>query len=218
MDFTKESPKNVMMLQHATKLYYTEKLYDERFYGNVKDSMWFYHLETLVRIQESPTLIKEYLQYNIMNIIEGLELPQEINNFCLLNDFDVVPRHSSLHNVKNKNSDLNWHFDNRVPVVHPLEKKEKLRDIEIIGEFKNKVYGLWDMKRRPKYSMVIYFNSHDIDFTGGELLFIDGIFKPSYGDVVFFNSNEIHKANRANGTRNALLLKFYDIDKDLYDM
>lgn len=218
MDFTKESPKNVMMLQHATKLYYQERLYDERFYGNVKETMWFYHLETLVRIQESPCLIKEYLQHNIMNIIEGLGLPEEINNFCLLNDFDVVPRHSSLHNVNNKNTDFNWHFDNRVPVVHPIENKEKLHDIELIGEFNNKLYGLWDMKRRPNYSMVIYFNSHGVDFTGGELLFIDGIFKPSYGDVVFFNSNEIHKVNRAKGTRNALLLKFYDIDKDLYDM
>jgi len=219
MDFTNESVKNVLMLQHATNLYYKDKLYAERFYGNVKDKMWHYHLETLIRIQEEPECIKEYIQHNIMNIIEELELPTEINNFCLLNNFDVVIRNSTLHNQHYKTQyGMDWHFDNRSVVCHPVENIKNMKHIDEIGLHNNKVYGLWDMKRRPKYTMVVYFNSHGQDFTGVELLFIDGIFKPTYGDVVLFNSNEIHKVNKViMGKRNALILKFYDIDKDLCD-
>jgi len=213
-----EGIKNQFLLNYGNYLFYNEKLYEERYFGNVADKMWFYHLETLVRIKETPELIKEYLEYYIQDIFEDLGLPIEINNYCLLNLFDVVPRYSTvIQNNKEKKYNLDWHFDNRTVVTNPIQKIDKLKNLETIGVFKNKVYSLWDYKRRPKYTMIMYFNTYNSDFKGGEFKFIDDVIKPSYGDILFFNSNELHKVEPVIGKRNALVLKFYDIEKLMYD-
>jgi predicted 2-oxoglutarate/Fe(II)-dependent dioxygenase YbiX len=65
--------------------------------------------------------------------------------------------------------------------------------------------------------MIIYFTDYNLSHKGGELLFLDEEIKPMYGDVVFFNSNELHKVNKTNGIRNALVIKFYDLDKLVND-
>jgi hypothetical protein len=38
--------------------------------------------------------------------------------------------------------------------------------------------------------MLIYFDTADIDFTGGELEFVDEIIKPHRGLVILFDSKE----------------------------
>jgi hypothetical protein len=200
---------NGMLVYDGISKQNLENLKKERFKKNMKGTMWSYHLETLVRIRESNELIQDYVEHNIMNIIESMELPLEINNFCLLNGINVVARYGD------NNYGMDWHYDNRAVIKH--KKGKKVKNLEKIGENNNSVYYLWDYKRRPKYTMIIYFTDYGLSHLGGELVFLDEEIKPMYGDVVFFNSNELHKVNPTYGTRNALVIKFYDLDKALND-
>lgn len=211
--------KQTILLNHGYNLFINDKLYEERYIGNVKDSFWFYHLEILVRIKESSEIIKDYIEYNIQNIIDELGLPLDIHNYCILNLFDIVTRYSTIQKKNvNKNYNLDWHFDNRTLVTHHIDKIKTIKNVEVIHYDKNKAYCLWDCKRRPKYTMIMYFNSYGIDFLGGRFMFNDAIIEPQYGDILFFNSDEIHKVeNVIKGTRNALVVKFYDIDKLIND-
>lgn len=209
LESIKKSKKNSMLICDGLLKQNLENLKKERFIKNMKDTMWVYNLETLVRIREDNETIKDYVEHNIMTIMEDMDLPLEINNFCLLNGINVVARYGD-----NEYS-MDWHYDNRAVVSHKKEKKVK--NIEEIGERKGKKYYLWDYKRRPKYTMIIYFTDYNLSHKGGELLFLDEEIKPMYGDVVFFNSNELHKVNKTNGIRNALVIKFYDLDKLVND-
>lgn len=204
------SIKNEMLIYDGLLKLNLKNLKKERFVKNMKDKMWIYHLETLVRIREENNIIQDYVEHNIMNIVEDMKLPLKINNFCLLNGVNVVARYGD------NNYGMDWHYDNRAVIKH--KKGKNIKNIEEIGYSNDRVYYLWDYKRRPKYTMIIYFNDYGINYHGGELVFLDEEIKPMYGDVVFFNSNELHKVNKTYGIRNALVIKFYDLDKMLKDI
>ena len=198
LDVVNSSKKNGMLIYDGLLKQNLENLKKDRYKKNMKNTMWSYHLETLVRIREGNELIQDYVEHNIMNIMEDMDLPLEINNFCLLNGINVVARYGD------DNYGIDWHM-------------EEIGESNI-GECNGKIYNLWDYKRRPKYTMIIYFNDYGINYQGGEFLFLDEVIKPMYGDVVFFNSNELHRVNPTYGTRNALVIKFYDLDKALNDI
>jgi hypothetical protein len=203
--------KRLVIYNHGCDLVRKLDLHNERFIQNHKDKKWHYNLEILVRIRETPELIQEYVEHNIMDIVEDLDLPLEINNFCLMNGVNVVSRYGD------NEYGMDWHFDNRNLVTQPITRSSKLANIEIVHEDNKKVFGLWDFKKRPNYTMIMYFTDHNVDHMGGELMFVDETICPKYGDVVFFNANELHKVNPTFGTRNALVIKFYDLDKCLND-
>lgn len=68
--------------------------------------------------------------------------------------------------------------------------------------------------RKPEYSCVVFLSDYDVDFKGGILEFFDGIqIKPKKGLIVFFKNDIMHRVTRIeSGTRNSILIKFYQIN------
>lgn len=100
---------------------------------------------------------------------------------------------------------LNWHIDDCAIFKHK-DVNNKKNNIPLDDK-----YSLFNLEELPKYTMVIYLTSHNIDFTGGEFEFIDETIKPKKYDVVFFDSREVHRVFRLrDGQRKNILVKFYD--------
>jgi hypothetical protein len=99
---------------------------------------------------------------------------------------------------------LNWHIDDCAIFKHK-DTEGKKNNIPLDDK-----YSLFNLEELPKYTMVIYLTSHNIDFTGGEFEFIDEKVKPKKYDVVFFDSREVHRVFKLrDGQRKNILVKFY---------
>jgi hypothetical protein len=101
---------------------------------------------------------------------------------------------------------MNWHLDDCSVIKHNTTDKELHNNIVL-----NNKYSLFHMKNLPKYTMIIYLSSIDIDFCGGEFEFVDQLVKPKKYDVVFFDSREVHRVRTLrSGSRKNVLVKFFD--------
>lgn len=101
---------------------------------------------------------------------------------------------------------LNWHIDDCA--IH----KHKTTDGKTNNDPLTDKFSLYHAKALPVFSMVIYFSTIDDDFTGGELEFVDYVFKPHKYDVVIFDSREMHRVRRLrSGFRRNVLVKFFRV-------
>lgn len=148
---------------------------------------------------------KSRLYFNLKNITENLienatiEIKNKLN--INLNDFDkeIIERNNE------QNFYLNWHIDDCAVFVHNSTENKK-NNIPL-----NDKYSLFHIKTLPKYTMIIYLTSINIDFEGGELEFVDLLIKPQKNDVVFFDSREVHRVRRfRSGVRKNILIKFFE--------
>ena len=99
---------------------------------------------------------------------------------------------------------LNWHVDDCS--IHKHKTTENKTNNDIL----NDKYALYHKKELPKYTMIIYLTSINIDFVGGEFEFVDELIKPKKNDVIFFDSREVHRVNKLrSGERKNILVKFY---------
>lgn len=101
---------------------------------------------------------------------------------------------------------MDWHFDNASIIKHKKDHPIDPKQIKITD-----TRSLYYYKEKPIYSLVIYNSTHDVDFTGGVLEFIDGYkFYPSKLSYILFSSNELHKVNlMESGERTNYIVKFY---------
>jgi hypothetical protein len=100
---------------------------------------------------------------------------------------------------------MKWHIDD-VAVVKLSKTHTPPATAEIIGNR----YLLFNNKKRPVYTAVIYLSKYGVDFTGGEFEFIDERIVPRKNHVLFFDSREVHRVLPVKtGTRDTMLIKYY---------
>ena len=60
------------------------------------------------------------------------------------------------------------------------------------------------------YTIIIYLDTYNIDFEGGEFHFHDEVVYPERGMLLFFNADELHKvAPLTRGKRREIVVKIF---------
>ena len=104
---------------------------------------------------------------------------------------------------------MNWHYDNKQLIKHKLSNLQKIHNLQIISMDDKYVYGLY-CKNPIQFTIIIYLDTYNIDFEGGEFHFYDEVVYPEKGMLLFFNSNELHKvAPLTGGKRRAIVVKVF---------
>lgn len=130
--------------------------------------------------------ISDYSEFNIEQIKN-----QHIINFDLY-DYVICKK------TNETNFYMKWHIDDCAFMKHSKNKNSDR-------------ISIYYKKNPPEYSLIIYESKQGVDFTGGELEFVDGTkIKPDFGLYVLFNSMYMHRVNKINSGRGiCYLIKFY---------
>lgn len=117
--------------------------------------------------------------------------------------YEIVCRN---HSADDKYS-MNWHYDNKQLIKHKLSNLQKIHSLQIISMDHKYIYGLY-CKNPIHFTIIIYLDTYNIDFEGGEFHFHDEIIYPERGMILIFNSNELHKVSPlTRGKRRAIVVK-----------
>jgi hypothetical protein len=107
------------------------------------------------------------------------------------------------------NYSMNWHYDNKQLIKHKLSNLQKIHSLQIISIDDKYVYGLY-CKNPIQFTIIIYLDTYNIDFEGGEFHFHDEVVYPERGMLLFFNSNELHRVTPlTGGKRRAIVVKIF---------
>jgi len=102
---------------------------------------------------------------------------------------------------------MNWHYDNKQLIKHKISNLQKIHSLQIISIDHKFVYGLY-CKNPIQFTIIIYLDTYNIDFEGGEFHFHDEVVYPERGMLLLFNSNELHKVTPLTaGKRRAIVVK-----------
>ena len=180
---------------------------------NIYDLKFYTELEKIVKegtdkdmIERKYYIIEEYVKNNIINLIDILEIEERVKNILKRNKLEIVHRY---HNGEDKYS-LGWHFDNKKLIIQNIKNKDKLHNLEIIDIIEQKIYALYTKGEMPIYTVILYFDTYNKDFTGGELELIEYTYLPKKGDIFIFDSREVHRVNYLKcGFRRCIVIKFY---------
>jgi predicted 2-oxoglutarate/Fe(II)-dependent dioxygenase YbiX len=105
---------------------------------------------------------------------------------------------------------MNWHYDNKQLIKHKISNLQKIHSLQIISMDHKYIYGLY-CKNPIQYTIIIYLDTYNIDFKGGEFHFCDEIIYPERGKTLIFNANELHKVSPLiGGKRRAIVIKVFD--------
>jgi hypothetical protein len=196
--------KEKILYEYGEKiLYENNDIIKNRKIINIYDLKFYRDLEVHIKNNET-NILEDYVKKNILNLLDLLDL---IKNKNIVNpDITIVKRFYN----ENDNYYMGWHFDDRQFIVQKVKNKDKLHDLEIINITNLKIYALYNKNKLPIFTVIIYFDSYNIDFTGGEVEFINLKYLPSKGDLLFFDSRDLHKVNKLNkGIRKCIVIKIY---------
>jgi hypothetical protein len=102
---------------------------------------------------------------------------------------------------------MNWHYDNKQLIKHKISNLQKIHSLQIISMDHKFVYGLY-CKNPIQFTIIIYLDTYNIDFEGGEFHFHDEVVHPERGMLLLFHSNELHKVSPlTGGKRRAIVVK-----------
>ncbi len=104
---------------------------------------------------------------------------------------------------------MNWHYDNKQLIKHKISNLQKIHSLQIVTMDDKYIYGLY-CKNPIHYTIIIYLDTYNIDFEGGEFHFHDQIIYPERGMLLYFDANELHKvAPLTRGKRRAIVVKIF---------
>jgi len=104
---------------------------------------------------------------------------------------------------------MNWHYDNKQLIKHKISNLQKIHSLQIISMDHKYVYGLY-CKNPIQFTIIIYFDSYNIDFEGGEFHFHDEVVYPERGMLLFFHVDNLHKVSLLTaGKRRAIVVKIF---------
>jgi hypothetical protein len=104
---------------------------------------------------------------------------------------------------------MNWHYDNKQLIKHKLSNMRKIHSLQIISMDDKYIYGLY-CKNPIQFTIIIYLDTYNIDFEGGEFHFHNEVVYPERGMLLFFNADELHKvAPLTRGKRRAIVVKIF---------
>ena len=150
--------------------------------------------------------IGELNDYKIANVfrrnLERFPIP---NIFYENTTFEIVFRN---HTASDKYS-MNWHYDNKQLIKHKISNLQKIHSLQIISMDDKYIYGLY-CKNPIHFTIIIYLDTYNIDFEGGEFHFHDQIVLPERGTIIIFDANDLHKVSLlTGGKRRAIVVKIY---------
>lgn len=120
--------------------------------------------------------------------------------------YEIVFRN---HTASDKYS-MKMAYDNKQLIKHKISNLQKIHSLQIVSMDDKYIYGLY-CKNQIQSTIIIYLDTYNIDFKGGEFYFHDEIIYPEKGMLLFFNSNELHKvAPLTCGKRRAIVVKILD--------
>jgi hypothetical protein len=143
---------------------------------------------------------------SIMNIFERNIWRFPIPNiFFKDTKYEIVFRN---HTASDKYS-MNWHYDNKQLIKHKLSNLQKIHSLQIVNMDDKYIYGLY-CKNPIHFTIIIYLDTYNIDFEGGEFHFHDQIVYPEKGMLLYFDANDLHKvAPLTVGKRRAIIVKIF---------
>ena len=164
-----------------------------RIMTNISHTNFFTQLDNL-----SEKTITDVFRANL----ERFPIP---NIFFQDTKYEIVFRN---HTASDRYS-MNWHYDNKQLIKHKISDLQKIHSLQIISIDEKFVYGLY-CKNPIQFTIIIYLDTYNIDFEGGEFHFHDGVVYPERGMLLLFNSNELHKvAPLTRGKRRAIVVKVF---------
>ena len=170
-----------------------------RIITNIIHTSFFRELDNLDKLGE---LSEEKIADVFRGNLERFPIP---NIFYENTPFEIVFR----NHTASDNYSMKWHYDNKQLIKHKISNLQKIHSLQIISMDDKYIYGLY-CKNPIRYTIIIYLDTYNIDFTGGEFHFHDEIVHPEKGMLLFFHSNELHKvAPLTGGKRRAIVVKIY---------
>jgi len=168
-----------------------------RIITNIIHTSFFKELDNLDKIVElSDGTIADLFRQNL----ERFPIP---NIFFQDTKYEIVFR----NHTASDNYSMKWHYDNKQLIKHKISDMQKIHSLQIISMDEKYIWGLY-CKNPIQYTIIIYLDSYNIDFEGGEFHFHDEIIYPERGLLLFFNSNELHKVTPlTGGKRRAIVVK-----------
>jgi hypothetical protein len=113
------------------------------------------------------------------------------------------------NNTAADNYSMNWHYDNKQLIKHKISNLQKIHSLKIVSMDDKYVYGLY-CKNPIRFTIIIYLDTYNIDFEGGEFHFHNEVVFPEKGMILIFNSNELHKVTPLTyGKRRAIVVKIF---------
>lgn len=155
-------------------------------------------------IENNPEILKTRKKgiisnYNGFTIDVLKEILEEVN-IINMSDYTYYIKHKE-HTA---GFEMKWHIDDAIILKIPDENEH---DIALTS---TKKISYPDPVNKPMYTLIIYENTQDIDFTGGSLCFVNEVINPMKGYYIFFDSSEPHKLEKIkSGIRHSILIKFY---------
>lgn len=170
-----------------------------RIITNISHTSFFRELDNLDKLGElSEEKIADVFQANL----ERFPIP---NIFFQDTKYEIVFRN---HTSSDKYS-MNWHYDNKQLIKHKISNLQKIHSLQIISMDHKFVYGLY-CKNPIQFTIIIYLDTYNIDFTGGEFHFHDEVVYPERGMLLLFNAEELHKVSPLTaGKRRAIVVKIF---------
>lgn len=164
-----------------------------RMITNISHTSFFKELEKL-----SDDKIANFFHENILKF----PIP---NIFSKNTKYEIVIRN---HTESDKYS-MNWHYDNKQLIKHKISDLQKIHSLQIVSMDEKYIYGLY-CKNPIKSTVIIYFDTYNIDFKGGEFHFHDQIIYPERGMLLFFHVDNLHKVTPlTSGKRRAIIVKIF---------
>ena len=168
-----------------------------RIITNISHTSFFRELDNLDKLGE---LSEEKIANVFRENLERFPIP---NIFFQDTKYEIVFRN---HTEADKYS-MNWHYDNKQLIKHKLSNLQKIHSLQIISMDDKFVYGLY-CKNPIQFTIIIYLDTYNIDFEGGEFHFHDEVVHPEKGMLLFFNADELHKVTPlTRGKRRAIVVK-----------
>jgi hypothetical protein len=164
-----------------------------RIITNISQTSFFKELEELSEEKIAIFIHKNLERFPIPNIF--------------LNDtkYEIVCRN---HTESDKYS-MNWHYDNKQLIKHKISNLQKIHSLQIVSMDDKYIYGLY-CKNPIHFTIIIYLDTYNIDFEGGEFHFHDEIVYPERGMILIFDANELHKVSPlTHGKRRAIVVKVF---------
>jgi len=104
---------------------------------------------------------------------------------------------------------MNWHYDNKQLIKHKISNLQKIHSLQIVSMDDKYIYGLY-CKNPIHFTIIIYLDTYNIDFEGGEFHFHDQIIYPEKGMLLYFDANDLHKVSPlTHGKRRAIVVKIF---------
>jgi len=170
-----------------------------RIIENISHAAFFIELEYLDKLGEfSEEKIADVFRANF----ERFPIP---NIFFQDTKYEIVSRN---HTAADKYS-IKMAYDNKQLIKHKISNLRKIHSLQIISMDDKYIYGLY-CKNPIHFTIIIYLDTYNIDFEGGEFHFHDQIVLPERGTIIIFDANDLHKVSLlTGGKRRAIVVKIY---------